>query len=82
MKDDIEYLDIIKGCCKHSKHLLPYVTIESISKNLQLIDALIDVVLDNYCEIGLQNDYEPNALGIKLDDTISFLLQYRYSLED
>lgn len=40
------------------------------------LEMLSDVVSEEFCEVGLNEDSEPNSRGVILDDIMGFLVPY------
>ena len=62
---------------KHRPELLPLadkVGVEILTE--EQLEMLSEVVLQEFLEVGLQEDDEPNPRGIMLDDVMGFLVPY------
>lgn len=82
-KHNKEMILIVENCVKNrNKAIRIPISLDELSKDINLIDKCIDCVLDEFCEKGLRNDSEPNEYGFKLEETIEFLNSYRYNLEE
>ena len=43
-----------------------------------LFESVEDIILDLFCLIGLDEQYEPNELGKQLDKCLEYLSELRY----
>lgn len=81
MKKPRKYLQIINQCYEKNDNEKAFSTISEreLKINLELIDKCIDCVADELCDFGFDND-EPNEYGLELEETISYLLEFRYKI--
>ena len=76
-----EAVKIIENCFAKQK-LIPPKALDFSEMTLEDIDFCTDCVADILILEGFEADWEPNEYGLKLEDAIDFLLQFRYSFED
>lgn len=55
-----------------------YLTIEDLEKNVVVLDECVDFLLELLCQIGLQKNYEPNEVGLEIENCLDFLNRIRY----
>ena len=63
------------------------VTFKSVDLNMliehqDVLDDCLDFILDLYCSIGLNDDFEPNRIGKRLYDCLECLNDIRYKYHD
>ncbi len=71
-----EYLDILKTCVPID------IDEDSLSKDIDIVDYYLDCVSDELVLKGFNESWEPNKYGFLLEEVISYLLEFRYRLED
>ena len=74
-------LDLLNQCLTYAQESPP-TSLEELSKDRDLISNCIECIADVLCEIGLEETSEPNALGLKLEEAIDFLLSMLYQLDE
>lgn len=63
---------------------LPFknVTMEDLKGNIDILETCTDFILDLFCNIGLQKNYEPNEIGLELESCIDFLNKIRFQFHE
>lgn len=80
-KDFQHHIKIIEEC--YRKHGIPFTLWQEdvLEKNKEYIDEYCDVLLEVFTSDGIDENYEPNLYGLDIENTISWLLEFRYKLE-
>lgn len=81
MKKNFEYYqNVVKKCCLLQNKQIINFTESELRNNLSLVDECIDIILDEFMENGLREDYEPNEYGFELEDAKDYFVRIRISI--
>jgi len=76
-----ECILMIKECLK-KRNIELTVNLGLPNMNLCEVDLCIDCVYSVLCDEGFNDNYEPNAYGLQLEEVIDYLNHIRYSIVD
>ena len=81
---DNNYIEILQGyITKYSNTESPEnINLYVLQKDLELLEWCCDFVVYLFCNIGLDEKYEPNSVGKELDKCLEFLNSIRYQYHD
>lgn len=74
-----EYLSCINKIIKRKNiNIATFASFDDIIHNVDVFNQVIDnILLDEFCEFGLNIDSEPNDYGLYIDKIITFLNRIR-----
>lgn len=79
-----KYMSIINESIERheGKNKNTYVSLEELKQNKEIIEKYQEYISDDFCELGLNDDSEPNSYGLLMEDIIDFLNHLLYELEE
>ena len=81
---DNNFIEVIQGCITEygDTESEKTITLQALQKDFELLEWCCDFVVDLFCEIGLDEKFEPNSTGRELDRCLEFLNSIRYKYHD
>ena len=80
----VNFLDSLNQFIDQYGDAFPFkhITMDDLKKNIGILERCADFILDLFCQIGLQKNYEPNEIGLELESCLDFLNKIRFQYHE